>query len=317
MNNNLKGFSSVLLIVLLVILPLGTVNAFPIGEGLFGLSVFGDTDGDLVQDRLDAFPADPTESIDSDSDGFGNNSDLFPNLASEQVDRDGDGFGDNADVFPDDPTESSDSDSDGVGDNADAFPLISLGSLTDTDGDGYPNDCDQDCLDTGMTSDLDDDNDGIVDLDDAFPLDVSESLDTDGDAIGNNADDDIDGDGTLNSDDAFPLDPEEDADVNNNGLGDNEERNVVEAARQEGVAEVVLDPSAFGLMKETGFVLEVGVFDIDGNGESKPLTDGLLLIRFLFGFSGDSLISGAIGSGAERDTAEEVEAYIKERVPSD
>ena len=55
--------------------------------------------------------------------------------------------------------------------------------------------------------------------------------------------------------------------------------------------------------------------DIDGDGESKPLTDGLLLIRFLFGFSGDSLISGAIGDGAERDTAEEVEAYIKERVP--
>ena len=57
--------------------------------------------------------------------------------------------------------------------------------------------------------------------------------------------------------------------------------------------------------------------DIDGDGESKPLTDGLLLIRYLFGFSGDSLISGAIGSGAERDTAEEVEAYIEERVPAE
>ncbi len=55
--------------------------------------------------------------------------------------------------------------------------------------------------------------------------------------------------------------------------------------------------------------------DIDGDGESKPLTDGLLLIRYLFGFSGDSLISGAIGDGAERDTADEVEAYIAERVP--
>ena len=55
--------------------------------------------------------------------------------------------------------------------------------------------------------------------------------------------------------------------------------------------------------------------DVDGDGESKPLTDGLLLIRYLFGFSGDSLISGAIGDGAERDTADEVEAYIEERVP--
>ena len=56
--------------------------------------------------------------------------------------------------------------------------------------------------------------------------------------------------------------------------------------------------------------------DIDGDGDSKPLTDGLLLIRYLFGFSGDSLISGAIGDGAERDTAEAVSAYISERVPT-
>jgi hypothetical protein len=56
--------------------------------------------------------------------------------------------------------------------------------------------------------------------------------------------------------------------------------------------------------------------DVDGDGESKALTDGLLLIRYLFGFSGDSLISGAIGNGAERDTAEEVEAYIEARLPA-
>ena len=56
--------------------------------------------------------------------------------------------------------------------------------------------------------------------------------------------------------------------------------------------------------------------DIDGDGSSQPLTDGLLLIRYLFGFSRDSLISDAIGDGAERVTAEEVEAYIKERVPA-
>ena len=58
-------------------------------------------------------------------------------------------------------------------------------------------------------------------------------------------------------------------------------------------------------------------YDVDGNGVQSPFTDGLLLIRYLFGFSGDALISGAIGSGAERDTAEEVEAYIKERVPTE
>ena len=55
--------------------------------------------------------------------------------------------------------------------------------------------------------------------------------------------------------------------------------------------------------------------DIDGDGEFQALTDGLLLIRYLFGFSGDSLISGAIGNGSVWDTAEEVGAYIEARLP--
>ena len=57
--------------------------------------------------------------------------------------------------------------------------------------------------------------------------------------------------------------------------------------------------------------------DVDDDGKTEALTDGLLVIRYLFGFSGDSLISGAIGTGAERNTAEAVEAYIKERVPAE
>ena len=59
----------------------------------------------------------------------------------------------------------------------------------------------------------------------------------------------------------------------------------------------------------------VSELDIDGDGESKPLTDGLLLIRYLFGSSGDSLINGAVGLEATRSSAEEIEAYISERVP--
>ena len=76
-----------------------------------------------------------------------------------------------------------------------------------------------------------------------------------------------------------------------------------------------------GASKETSsaiasyLTLSDSQLDIDGDGDSKPLTDGLLFIRYLFGFSGDSLISGAIGDGAERDTADEVEAYIEERIP--
>ena len=56
--------------------------------------------------------------------------------------------------------------------------------------------------------------------------------------------------------------------------------------------------------------------DIDGDGEAGALTDGLLLIRYLFGFSGDSLISGAVSENAQRTTAEQIEAYISERIPA-
>jgi hypothetical protein len=61
-----------------------------------------DADGDGVA-RLcetDAFPNDPTESVDTDSDGVGDNSDAFPSDATETVDTDGDGVGDNGDVHP-------------------------------------------------------------------------------------------------------------------------------------------------------------------------------------------------------------------------
>ena len=50
------------------------------------------------------------------------------------------------------------------------------------------------------------DADGIVNAEDAFPDDPSESVDSDGDGIGNNADTDDDGDGALDYEDPFPLD---------------------------------------------------------------------------------------------------------------
>ena len=123
----------------------------------------------------DAFPLDSTESVDTDADGTGNNADTdddndsvlntadaFPLDASEAFDTDSDGIGNNRDT---------DDDGDGVLDVNDVFPLISLGGLTDTDGDGLPNDCDAACQTAGMTADTDDDGDGVLDTADFFPLD--------------------------------------------------------------------------------------------------------------------------------------------------
>ena len=244
-------------------------------------SVGTDTDGDGTPDDADT---------DDDGDGVLDDLDAFPKNEEESVDTDGDGIGNNAD---------EDDDGDEVPDVTDAFPLVSLDGRIDTDGDGFPNDCDNSCLATGMLADEDDDNDGVVDVDDAFPLDASRSTD---ESSGNFS---------------FDIDGNAEAQPLTDGLlvirhlfgfsGESLRSGAVsgEAGRDssEAIASYLTDADS--------------ELDIDGDGEAKPLTDGLLLIRYLFGFSGDSLISGAIGDGATRDTADAVEAYIKERVPAE
>ena len=51
-----------------------------------------------------------------------------------------------------------------------------------------------------------------------YLLDAGESVDTDGDGIGNNADADDDGDGVADISDAFPLDNTESIDTDNDGV---------------------------------------------------------------------------------------------------
>ena len=55
--------------------------------------------------------------------------------------------------------------------------------------------------------------------------------------------------------------------------------------------------------------------DIDGNGKAEALTDGLLVIRYLFGFRGESLTTGAVASDAQRRTPEDIEAFISALIP--
>ncbi len=50
--------------------------------------------------------------------------------------------------------------------------------------------------------------------------------------------------------------------------------------------------------------------DIDGNGGADPLSDGLLFLRYLFGFRGATLITGAVAGNCTRCTAPEIEAFI-------
>ena len=61
---------------------------------------------------------------------------------------------------------------------------------------------------------------------------------------------------------------------------------------------------------ETYLASVLGLLDVDGNGTTDALTDGLLVLRYLFGFRGTTLTNSAIGPGANRTTPASIEAYI-------
>lgn len=57
------------------------------------------------------------------------------------------------------------------------------------------------------------------------------------------------------------------------------------------------------------------MLDVDGNGVRDAATDGILIIRYLFGFRGDALVSSAVGLGATRTTGDEIAAFLDDFTP--
>jgi hypothetical protein len=66
---------------------------------------------------------------------------------------------------------------------------------------------------------------------------------------------------------------------------------------------------------EAELVTSVDIADIDDNGQVDALTDGLLLLRYLFGLTDDTLISGVLGTDANRLTAEQITEYLDGQMP--
>ncbi|MDZ7781815.1 MAG: Ig domain-containing protein [Halioglobus sp.] len=70
----------------------------------------------------------------------------------------------------------------------------------------------------------DSDGDSIADAHDNCPQFANDSqADLDDDGIGDTCDDDVDGDGVVNVEDAFPRNPRETLDTDGDGIGDNQE----------------------------------------------------------------------------------------------
>ena len=57
------------------------------------------------------------------------------------------------------------------------------------------------------------------------------------------------------------------------------------------------------------------IIDIDMNGEFSALTDGLILLRYLFDLTGQNLIADATSTSANRVSAAEITSYIQLHMP--
>ena len=111
-----------------------------------------DTDDDTVKDSKDAFPLDPTETLDTDGDAIGDNLDTDDDgdgysdvdeinihlTNPKRADSDGDGLTDPAEIQTHLTNPNlADSDSDGLSDGAEVNTHGTLPKVRDTDGDGF------------------------------------------------------------------------------------------------------------------------------------------------------------------------------------
>lgn len=84
------------------------------------------------------------------------------------------------------------------------------------------------------------------------------------------------------------------------------------------LAEAVRTAAEIGAFLESGYSSDI--MDIDGNNEQDPMTDGFLIMRYLFGYEDDpangtyDLTKDKIGTGATR-TAAEIATYLGSLMP--
>jgi hypothetical protein len=198
-------------------------------------------------------------------------------------------------------------------------------------GTALKGDTDFDGLDDVL--DDDDDGDGIADADDVYPLDT----DNDGmpnawetrygldpnDASDATSDQDNDGVAALDEFLAGTI-PAGSLDIDGNGQYDALTdgllllRGMFLLSGDSLISDAVASDAVYKTSDEVASRIDMlgDLVDIDGNGTVDALTDGLVILRYLFNLRGDVLINDVIASDATVKTAEDVEAKIEQLIPA-
>ena len=144
-----------------------------------------------------------------------------------------------------------------------------------------------------------------------LPNTYTPDIDSDGDGINDSSDDDDDGDGVADSDDPFPLNAEYSADSDGDGMPDAWETKYGLDPNDPSDATSDIDNDGVSALDEfLAGTIPSGTIDLDGNGEYDALTDGLLLLRGMFGLDGNVLIGGTVASNATYTAAVDIESRI-------
>ena len=196
---------------------------------------------------------------------------------------------------------------------------------------------------TGFTvyggSDTDDDGDSILDGDDAFPNNALYSIDSDSDgmpdaweirygldpndALDATSDQDRDGVSALEEFLAGTI-PSGSLDIDGNGQYDALTDGLLLLRGTFGLTDTSLISGAVANDAEYTKAEDVEsrisllgeLADVDGNGSVDALTDGLIVLRYLFGLTGDVLVEGVVASDATRIEASDIESYLESLMPA-
>jgi len=212
-------------------------------------------------------------------------------IVGTEDDSDGDGVLDINDAFPNDPSETTDTDGDGVGDSTDVYPDDPRYQL-DSDFDGMP---------------------------DAWEISYGLNPNDSSDAFS-----DLNNDGTYNYAEFIAgAAPADSLDIDGNGQYDALTdgllllRGMFLLSGDALISDAVASDAAYKTSDEVASRIEMlgDLVDIDGNGNIDALTDGLVILRYLFNLRGDVLISDVIASDATVEISEQVEAKIEALLP--